>query len=734
METVKSSLANPAFGEADLTNCERELIHLAGSIQPHGAMLVLRGSDLVMQQASENTAQIFGIALDKILDRPAAQLGGNFTERLREVLQVLDADERRPLRFHIELGGTVRAYEGTIHRHPGHDLLIVEVELLSSVAGAGSDTTYSRLQDKIANAVHEFSSTLSVSALSTSVVACFREMAGYDRVMVYKFDPDGHGEIIAEARDEKLDSLLGHHYPATDIPQRARELYIRNRARVLVDTHYEPVPVLPRLIPGTSDELDMSLCYLRSMSPLHIQYLKNMGVTATLVVSLVREGRLWGLVACHHYAPKPVSYAVRAASELLGEVISTRIAALENYVQGQVDVMLRRLELRLIDATSTDGDWRAALFQQPRLLLQPLEATGVALVYDGEVMTTGEVPSTPDLRELARWIADQHVDSLYSCSSIGRANPALASLSPIASGVLAVKLSPTQPSFLIWFRPEQVSEVTWAGDPSKPMLDNDPLKLSPRRSFAAWSEIVRGSAVRWTKTDLVLARAIGASLAEFVLQVQVVRLLIAQHQLNQVQREVTDSADPVLIANDTGAVLYLNRSFRALLSAGDVEVAHLEDLANCFVELRSVRTIFHSLINNRRPWRGDLSVKNLDAPPLPVRMRADVVPGPNGAALGFIVILTDLTISRNAAEARRHFENAIADTQRAEELMEPGSRLLREPDEVISAILSNANLAALEITDAAAGASAVPLLEELEISTRRATSLYRQLRYYSRLN
>ena len=723
---LKNTLESPAFGQADLTNCERELIHFAGSIQPHGALLVMRESDLTVLQASANVEQVLGVAHEALLNRPASVLGGNLDGQVRAVQPELAAEERRPVRCHVAGG---RELEGIMHLHPGGGL-VLEIELLSAFDPRATTASNQQLQQKIAHAVQQFSNALSIASLADDVVRCFREIIPYDRVMVYKFDPDGHGEIIAEARDDKLDSLLGHRYPATDIPQRARELYIRNRARVLVDAGYEPVPVLPRLRPGIGDELDMSLSYLRSMSPLHIQYLKNMGVTATLVVSLVREGRLWGLVACHHYSPLPVRYAVRAASELLGEVIATRIAALENYVQGQVDVLLRRLELRLIDATSSDGDWRNALFQQPRALLQPLEATGVALVYDGEITTSGEVPSTPELRALARWIATEAKDGLFTCASIERANPALASITPTASGVLAVRLSPSQPDFLIWLRGEQVSEVTWAGDPAKPVLSNDPLTLSPRRSFAAWSEIVRGTAIRWSRADIVLARSIGHSITDFMLQVQVVRLLIAQHQLSQVRHEVAGSPEPVIIAGPEGQVLFVNEAFLRVLPAASTQ-GPLESLASHFTEPQAAAAVFRTLVAERRSWRGELAVAAAGRTPLPVRMLADIVPGPSGEAIGFIIILTDLTHSRNAAAARQHFENAIAETQRAEQLLEPGSRLLREPDEVLTAILANANLAAMEITDAAAGAAAVPLLEELEASTKRAAALYRQLRDYT---
>ena len=287
--------------------------------------------------------------------------------------------EPAPLRCQLPVGGVTRDFEGTLHR-VGGPVLLVEIEPTGAahVAVETVDIPGPQLRELLGVAVQRFSGASAIGTLADSVVRCFRDMLGYDRVMVYKFDPDGHGKIIAEARDPRLESLLGHHYPATDIPQRARELYLRNRLRVLVDVHYQPSPLVPRQLPGAGEELDMSMCQLRSMSPLHLQYLKNMGVTATLVVSLVREGKLWGLIACHHYAPRNLRFAVRSAADLLAEVAATRIAAIENYAHAQVAIQVRRLEQRLVEATSTEGDWRLALFRNPRTVLQPLEATGAS--------------------------------------------------------------------------------------------------------------------------------------------------------------------------------------------------------------------------------------------------------------------------------------------------------------------------------------------------------------------
>ncbi|MGQ0699878.1 MAG: GAF domain-containing protein [Panacagrimonas sp.] len=725
---MNDTLVSPAFGQADLTNCERELIHLAGSIQPHGLLLVLDEPSLRIAKCSANVEHLLGVSANSLKQRSIATLGGNLESRIRDLLAGGDLTEPQPLRCRtLGSAGELR-FEGTVHRSPGG--VIVELEPVESVDDeeiAVIDCGPDEIRQRLAAAVERFSAASSIPALSDTVVQCLREMTGYDRVMVYKFDPDGHGEIIAEAREPSLDSLLGHHYPATDIPQRARELYLRNRVRVLVDVYYQPVPIAPG-----GQELDMSLCYLRSMSPLHLQYLQNMGVTATLVVSLVREGRLWGLIACHHYSPRRVRYAVRAACGMLAEVISTRITAIENYAHAQGVILVRSLEQRLIDATSTDGDWRRALFRNQRTLLQPLEATGAALFFEGDVLTTGEVPSTPELRELLEWVNQRKRDSMFSCSSCLRENPALAAISPTASGVLAIELSSSRPDCLMWFRREQLSEVTWAGDQSKELIDNDPLNLSPRRSFAAWSQIVRGTASPWSNAEIALARAIGSTLIDIILQIQAVRLLIAQHQLNLVRVTVENSKEPVVIADATGHILFSNEAFAGLLQGSPQKFATLDDLVQAFTEPQQAQAMLRTLREQRLPWRGELSLEAPGRSPIPVGLRSDLVSGSQGIILGFILIFTDLSDAKRADAARRHLEDALYQAGRADAGNEADAPLLQAPDEVIGAILTNARLAALDIADGSGGSLVAPLIEELESATQRATTIYAQLLAYGR--
>jgi two-component system, chemotaxis family, sensor kinase Cph1 len=395
---------DPAFGHADLSNCERELIHLAGCIQPHGVLLVLHGPALRIVQISENAQAVLGRQGEGLLHQPLADVDAALAA---QVAALTDADIGEPLSLPapcaIDVNGRIVHFNVSVHRRQGCRVLELEPRVSEpDVQCAELDPQV--LMQHMSESVARLSGATTVAALADVVVRRLRDLTGYDRVMVYRFDPDGHGKVVAEARDPRLETLMGHHYPSTDIPQRARDLYLLNRVRVLVDVNAAAAALLPRSVPELGGELDMSHCRLRSMSPLHLQYLRNMGVTATLVVSLVREGQLWGLVACHHYQPRRLSAPLWAAVDLLGELIATRITAIESYAHAQVAVQVRRLEQRLLEATSTEGDWRMALFRNPAALLQPVEADGAVLMYDGELLTAGEVPSTPELRMLLRWL------------------------------------------------------------------------------------------------------------------------------------------------------------------------------------------------------------------------------------------------------------------------------------------------------------------------------------------
>lgn len=720
---------SPAFGEADLTNCERELIHLAGSVQPHGVLLTVDERQLLILQVSANAQALLGVPASALVGKPLDILGGNIVDRVALISAIDDLAEPMPLVCQLQFLGKMETFEGTAHRVSAR-YLVLEIEPISSAATSLETVRMDSkaLLEHLGESVNRFTDASTVGALCDSVVTRVRDMVGYDRVMVYKFDPAGHGNIISEARDPRLESLLGHRYPTTDIPQRARELYVRNRLRMLVDVQSEQALLVPRHLPDSGEDLDMSMSQLRSMSPLHLQYLKNMGVTSTLVVSVIREGRLWGLIACHHYAPRNLCFSVRAAAGLLAEVISTRIAAIENYAHAQVAIQVRRLEQRVIDATSTEGDWALALFRNPQTLLQPLEASGAALCYDGEIHVSGETPSTPELCGLVRWIDEQQSDSPFNCSSISRVNPEFQSLTVTASGVLAVRLSASRPDYLIWFRKEQLQSVVWAGNPAKVIISNNPLELSPRRSFAAWSEMIRGTALPWSASEIALARAFGASLTAIIVQVNAVRLLIAEHQLTRIRATVASCTEPVVVADASQKIMFANDAFVGLVHSSRKHIAQSSDVSILFTEPAEIRSILNNMVDERRAWRGPQQLNLGEKGNLPVMVRAEVVPDRDGSVLGFFLIFDDMTKVQRADAARQRLEQSLHQaglSGHSEGDYPPESKKL------IGAVLANASLAAIDILDGSATPDVEALLKEIDNSTQRATALCARLRVFN---
>lgn len=710
--------AAPEFGQADLSNCEREQIHLAGSIQPHGALLVVDEPDQAIIQASDNAAEFLDFDGELIGSR-LLDLPGNLAQRLRPHLS--DPLDAIPRAVRCRIGDPGTLYDGLVHR-PGHGGLIIELER----AGPSAD-----LSRDVDSALQRIRAAATLHALCDETAQLFKEIAGYDRVMVYRFDEDGHGEVFAERRESDMESYLGNRYPASDIPQIARRLYEQNRIRVLVDVAYQPVAVSPRLSPLTGRDLDMSLCFLRSMSPIHIQYLKNMGVGATLVVSLMVGGRLWGLVACHHRTPRVLAYELRTVCELLGESIATRIMALESFVRVQAELSVRRLEQRMIDAIAREGDWRHGLFDGSQSLLQPINARGAALLFEGQIMTAGEVPGTRHLRAIRAWLDARPREPVFATDSFGLDEPQFEELIPTGSGLVAVPVSTSPGDYLLWFRPEQIHTVTWGGDPSKPMvIGDDPSDLSPRRSFAQWHECVRGTSAPWTDADRAAARVIGESVADVVLQSRSVRMLIAQDQLAQISQQVRVSDQPVVILDAQGRILLTSEKFARMLDGVRTVPRRMVDLAPYFAEPDAFRARLDDLLQHWRPWRGEVGLALERGTVHPLALRADPVLAAPDRLLGFVLLFTDLTQQRAAEAARRRFQEGIIERHWVAALnMDSQADLLYR--ELLASVVENARLAALEITDGVDPAEMPEVLQSVQSATTRSAELLAHLVWHA---
>lgn len=709
--------AAPAFGAANLSNCEREQIHLAGCIQPHGALLAVRESDHLIVQTSGNAAAYLGVR-GPLRGRHLRELGGDLWRRAQD----LPANpEVIPYVVRCHLADRSRSLNALLHRAAGGEI-VIELE----APGPEID-----LSIDVERALQTIIGAGSLAALCDESARLFKEIAGYDRVMIYRFDEEGHGEVFAETRKPELEAFLGNRYPASDIPQIARRLYVRNRVRLLGDINYTPAPVEPRLSPLTGQELDMSMCFLRSASPIHIQYLKNMGVGATLVVSLMVGEKLWGLVSCHHYSPRVLPFEMRSVCELLGEAIGTRIAALESFARGQSELSVRRLEQRMVESVSRDGDWRGALFDSARSLLLPLAANGAALLFEGQIQTIGEVPGSEEIRALADWLRPRLAAPVYATAALAAQEPRFSALAGVASGLIAARISGDGEEMLIWFRGERVRTITWGGNPFKPPSDSDdPSELSPRRSFAQWHQVVEGTSDPWTPAEITAARVIGASVTDVILQFRAVQIVIAKDHLDQVSQHVQGSEQQALVADSRGDILQSNRAFEILIGAAPGEILTLDDLPAYFADPDDFALRLETLRLLRRGWRGEATLRGAGAEGegRPVHVRADAITAPDDRVLGFVMMFNDLTERRAAETARRRFQETILTShRRLSARLETSADLMAQT--LISNVVENAQLAALEVTDGADPDNMRMLLEGIRSSVERSAEVLERLRF-----
>ena len=502
-------------GEVDLTNCDREPIHIPGGVQPHGVLLVLEEPSLTIRQASDNAGEILGVPVDRLLGRGL----GAFVDpaRLAPLEAALRADDLRagnPLRVDVLPGGGSDApttrFDGIAHRHDG--LLILELE--AAEPGRGDEA--SRESERLVRfAVSQLQGDLRLLDFCGAAAREVRALIGFDRVMVYRFDEEWNGEVIAEACDPALEPFHGLRYPASDIPAQARRLYATNWVRAIADITYRVSPIVPATSPETGRPVDLSHAALRSVSPIHVEYLRNMGVSASLSISILRGGKLWGLIACHHYSPRHLPFHLRASCEFLGILmslqLSTKVDSEEAACRARASADYAALLTRVAGAeTYVEG-----LVQDPEPLLDLVRATGAAIVHEGGIARLGEVPDEPRVAALATRVLEAGpVEGVFRTDSIAARFPELEGGEDVASGLLAIALPQgNRHDVLLWFRPEAIQTVSWGGNPEKhyEVGPNGP-RLSPRGSFALWKETQRHRSVPWGECEVEAARTLRGGL------------------------------------------------------------------------------------------------------------------------------------------------------------------------------------------------------------------------------
>ncbi len=486
-----------------LATCDSEPVQTPGCIQAHGALLVLRLSDLQILQASENTLQHLGEEAASLLEKSITRVVGAAGEaRLREMLARDPLDRGAVYAFTLPARAGVPALDVCLHRSGG--VAVLEFEATGRAAHP-ADADFFML---VKAAVGRLQAPGSVRAFCQQVTEEVRAITGLDRVMAYRFHADHHGEVIAESKLDTLEPWLGLHYPAADIPQPARDIFKRIWIRPLQDAAGPLVELLPLANPDTGLPLDMTHCALRGASTMYCEYLANMGVAASLTMPILRDGELWGLIACHHSTTTEFRYEVRAACELLAQVASLTLKSAEQAEQLAYRLQLDEVHQQLVLRSAREGDLLALTTQQPSLL-DAIDAGGAALYHLNRWWCVGNVPDTLQLDQLAAWLYERPefasaTHPVFSTDALGSVCPAAVGLEDVASGLLATVFSRQRRGLLVWFRPQTMHTVKWAGNPNdKPQIAGPHgMRLSPRVSFETYIESVRGQALPWSDIEV----------------------------------------------------------------------------------------------------------------------------------------------------------------------------------------------------------------------------------------
>ncbi len=546
-KTAIAKLTDPDLisTSVELTNCDREPIHIPAAIQPHGVMLVLKGptedatqnsersktkagkaepdslSSYKIVQVSQNSTVHLGRPPEDLLDRPIAQLLSKAQVKTIQRCLEEDFEAVNPLPVEIPVNEELKQFAGVVHF--SNDVVILELEPTTAVGGMG----FFNFHGLVKRPMNRIQQTTTLTELCEVAVQEMQRITGYDRVMVYQLAEDGSGSVVSESKRAEMDSYLGLHYPATDIPKQAKHLYLLNLLRIIPDITYEPVPLVSSSAqktngaPTESAPIDMSLTSLRSVSKIHIEYLKNMGVRATLAVSLIRDNRLWGLLVCHHNSPRYLSYEVRTVCEFLGQIIALELNAKSENEDAEYKLKLKAIQAYFLKALPQSESLKEGLTKDVAKLLALTNSTGVAFCEKDEITLLGETPELSEVSGLITWLAVQFEQRpVYCTDSLSAVYAPAARFKVPVGGLLSLAISNVQHLYVLWFRPEVVQTVNWAGKTEKPVEvdERGELRMSPRQSFDLWQETVKGRSLPWKPWEIEAALELRSTVIGLVLQ------------------------------------------------------------------------------------------------------------------------------------------------------------------------------------------------------------------------
>ena len=494
----------------DLTNCDREPIHIIGRVQSFGFLIGV-SPDWIITHASRNVRDAAGQDAELLIGVPAGEiLNPEAIHTLRSRLQMLASDMSVERVFSLALFGGEQLYDVALHM--SGRTIVIEAEQTCE-RGLLHYINYVR---PMSDRVKQGTTTTEMCEIAARQL---RALTGFDRVMVYRFAPDLSGEVVAESRKAGIDSFLGLHFPSSDIPAQARRLYGQNLLRIISDVDDPTVAIVPALNPDGLP-LDLTMSTLRAVSPIHIEYLRNMGVQASLSVSIMRQGKLWGLFACHHYAPLQLPYPVRTAAELFGELFAYMLDQSENRHASERNEAAARLHDQLMVGLAEGASLLSNFEGFSETISKVIQHDGIAGWVDGQFMSSGLAPSKEEFVALARFLNTTTAGSIWSTDNLAAKFPAARDFGKKVAGLLAIPVSRTPRDYIVLFRDEITNSVRWAGNPEKAItLGPNGARLTPRKSFEEWKQVVTDHSRQWTEEEHHSAEQLRITMIEVILRV-----------------------------------------------------------------------------------------------------------------------------------------------------------------------------------------------------------------------
>lgn len=483
-----------------LTNCDIEPIRFLGKIQSHGFLIAVNKVSGLINYVSENISS-------HIKEEPKNLLGKNL-EYLGQALNLNESGSQFLFNQLVSTGFSIKSIESInpyyielsgkpyqiILALSGNDELIIEFEIETK-------NTFES-QKIIGSSISKILSGTTLNSVLQNAAKEIKKVISYDRVMVYEFGDDMHGEVVAEEKEDFLEPFLHLHYPSSDIPKSSRELYKINLTRIIADVNSESSSIITNKTDG--EPLDLTHAELRSVGPKHIEYLKNMGVQSSFSISLICKGELWGLVACHSYTPKFINYNSRSAAKLIGQILSSAIEYRLQEENNEKFDLLSASSSKLIEYVDESSHISEALVKNSITIKDITEATGVALVFEKKITCLGITPGEQQILEITEWLLENMQESVYFTHRFPRIYKPAVNYSGVASGIIACILSRELKEIVIWFKPEMLENIQWGGNPENAVeVSKEGLvTLSPRKSFEKWIQTVKHTSAKWSNAEI----------------------------------------------------------------------------------------------------------------------------------------------------------------------------------------------------------------------------------------